>query len=91
MLKCGFLGGLIKNTASDNNMPIATTTVPDSHEYKKTRAQKFSLKSLQFKMVPQHCEMKKKLVTDEEGMLVDYESESEMSEEYMLKYLENEL
>ena len=35
--------------------------------------------------------MRKKLDTDDEGMISDYESEPEMSEEYVLKYLENEL
>ena len=35
--------------------------------------------------------MKKKLDTDVEGMMSDYKSEPEMSEEYGLKYLENEL
>ena len=35
--------------------------------------------------------MKKKLVIDDEGMVSDYESEPEMSEEYVLKYLEIEL
>ena len=34
-------------------------------------------------------EMKKKLDTDDEGMISDYESEHEMSEEHVLKYLEN--
>ena len=36
-------------------------------------------------------EMKKKLYTDDEGMISDYESEPEMSEEHVLKYLENEM
>ena len=36
-------------------------------------------------------EMKKKLDTDDEGMISDYESEPEMSEEHVLKYLENEM
>ena len=36
-------------------------------------------------------EMKKKLNTDDEGMMSDYESEPEMSEGHVLKYLENEL
>ena len=35
--------------------------------------------------------MKKKLGRDDEEMISDYESEPEMSEEYVLKYLENEL
>ena len=35
--------------------------------------------------------MKKKLGRDDEGMISDYESEPDMSEEYVLKYLENEL
>ena len=35
--------------------------------------------------------MKKKLDTDDEGMISDYESEPEMSEEHVLKYLENEM
>ena len=35
--------------------------------------------------------MKKKLDADDEGMISDYESEPGMSEEYMLKYLNNEL
>ena len=35
--------------------------------------------------------MKKKLDTDVEGMISDYKSEPEMSEEYGLKYRENEL
>ena len=37
--------------------------------------------------------MKKELDihVDDEGMISDYESESGMSEEYLLKYLENEL
>ena len=35
--------------------------------------------------------MKKKLDTDYEAMISDYESEPEMSEKYVLKYLENEL
>ena len=38
-----------------------------------------------------NTEMKKKLDTDDEGMIPDYESEPEMSEEYVLKYLGNEL
>ena len=36
-------------------------------------------------------EMKKKLYTDDEGMISDYESEPKMSEEHVLKYLENEM
>ena len=35
--------------------------------------------------------MKKKLDTDVEGIISDYKSEPEMSEEYGLKYLKNEL
>ena len=35
--------------------------------------------------------MKEKLDTDDKGIISDYESEPEMSEEYVLKYLENEL
>ena len=35
--------------------------------------------------------MKEKLDTDDKGIILDYESEPEMSEEYVLKYLENEL
>ena len=34
-----------------------------------------------------NTEMKKKLDTDNEGMIPDYESEPGMSEEYVLKYL----
>ena len=34
--------------------------------------------------------MKKNLDTDDEGMISDYESESEVSDEYVLKYLEND-
>ena len=39
-----------------------------------------------------NTEIKKKLVdTDDEGMISGYESEPEMSGEYVLKYFENEL
>ena len=53
----------------------------------KTRTQKFS----RWQMTAYHCKMKKKLDTDDEGMILDYESEPEMSEEYVLKYLASEL
>ena len=35
--------------------------------------------------------MKENLDTDEKGKILDYVSGPEMSEEYVLKYLENEL
>ena len=38
-----------------------------------------------------NTEIKKKLNTGDKGMISDYESEPEMSEEYVLKYLENKL
>ena len=38
-----------------------------------------------------NTEIKKKLDTGGKGMISDYESEPEMSEEYVLKYLENKL
>ena len=65
-----------------------STTVRDSRKYEKTRTQKLSSKC---QLTAYLCEMKKKLVTYDEGMISDYEPEPEMSEEYVLKYLENEL
>ena len=65
-----------------------STMVCESREYEKTRTQKFSSK---WQLTAYRCDMKKKLDEDNEGIISDYESDHEMFEEYVLKYLENEL